>query len=80
MNKEDKFIVLNEVTCRALDLSNKLETLKVYIKFGLHKCKPNELDDIAHKCELLAESIDKYQDDSFTLDDLSDYKTGYEKI
>ena len=79
MNKQEKFIVLNEVTVHTLNLSEKLELLKDSIRFGLHNGKIGALNDIAHLCEQLVKSIDEYQDDSFTLDDLSDYKSGYEK-
>lgn len=79
MNKQEKFMVLNRVADHTFNLSGKLEHLKNSVRFGLHNGKLGSLDDIAHLCEQLAEAIDEYQDESFTLDDLGDYRSGFEK-
>jgi hypothetical protein len=67
-----KHIVLNSIESYTAELLRLLPSLSQACKFGLHKGKPACADWIAGRCQQLAEALDTYNSDSFTLDDLQD--------
>ncbi len=74
MNKELKFITLNEISNDTNRLLYALTYLRDSVKFGLQKGKLGMIPEIIHLCEDLAGALETYNSDSFTLEDLQDYK------
>lgn len=73
MNKEDKRIVLNGIDVFSAELERLLPSVRYACKFGLHKGKFGNAEWIAVRCRQLAEELETYADEEFTLDDLQDY-------
>jgi hypothetical protein len=74
MNKEDKEIVLNGIHNHSKEIERLLPYLRDACKRGLRGGKLSISDAIASNCRELADELDKYMDDEFTLDDMQDYR------
>ncbi len=71
--KENKKIVLNTIDNCSLELIEWLSYLRQSCQFGLHKGKLGNISWYVNILRELADALEAYNDDSFTLSDLQDY-------
>lgn len=77
MTKDEKIIVMNTIDNLSRELTERLlPIIRNACDFGLHKGKPGWAEWTADRCSELAEALQKYCEDDFTLDDIQDYKSG----
>lgn len=78
MNKKEKELVLNGVNNYSFELVDRwLPLIRSACKFGLHKGKIGNIEWISSRLRELADELDAYADESFTLHDMQDYDGGF---
>lgn len=74
MTKEEKEIVLNGIHNYSAEIERLLPHLRNSCRFGLQRGKLGNLEWLAMRLHQLADEIEKYKDDDFTLEDMQDYR------
>ncbi len=77
MNKSQKEMILNGIINNVHELERLLPYLKESCKFGSHKGKLSNNDPIMYVCKNLAEDLQSYMDDDFSLEDMQNYEGKY---
>jgi hypothetical protein len=73
MDREEKELILNGIHTFSAELERDLKYLRDACKFGLRKGKLAKCDWIATRCRQLADDLEDYMKDEFTLSDMQDY-------
>lgn len=73
MTKDDKKIVMNEISTYSVELIEWLNILRESCKWGLHNGKLGNIEWNVRRLRSLADALEEYNDDSFDLSDVQDY-------
>lgn len=73
MNKEEKEIVMNGIHNFSSEIEKLLPLLRDSCKFGLRKGKLSMNDWIVVRLRQLADELETYMSEDFSLDDMQDY-------